>query len=366
MIDPGFTTERMRAVFDAAARVAAMCRFEGALAAASADAGVVPAGAAEQIARACAAPSPDPMAILAAGWAEGTPVLPLLRELRAALPDDAAHWLHHGATTQDVVDSGLAVQARDGLAALDGELCAVAGTLRQVVEEHRDLPVQGWTFLQPAEPTTVGLRAAGWLAPTVRHLGALRAARAGLVVQLGGPTGTQAALGDRADAVTEGLARRLGLAVPDLPWHTDRSRVAELAGLLERVARTMAKIGTDLVLLAHDGEVRVRAGASSSMPGKRNPIDAVRAIAAAEACSGAASIVTRGRPPELERGAGGWHAEWLAVPLTFCTCAAAVEGIRRALTSLEIDAAPAAAGPSPAAQAFVDRVLRAHDRLRRS
>ena len=120
----------------------------------------------------------------------------------------------------------------------------------------------------------------------------------------------------------------------------------------------MATIGTDLALLAHDDVVRMRAGGSSSMPGKRNPIDATRAVAAAEACGGAASIVTRGRPHELERGVGGWHAEWLAVPLVLHTSAAAVEATAAAVATLEVvSGAGGSNGPTPATGTFVDRAV---------
>lgn len=372
LLDPGFTTPAMAAALAPAARVAAMCRFEAALARAEAAAGLVPDEAATAIAAACDAGVGDPDAVLAEGWEVGTPVVPLLDRLRAALPAAAVRWLHHGATTQDVVDTGLVLQAREGLALLAEDLAAAAAALRDLAVSHRDTVTAGWSFLQPAEATTVGRRAAGWLDPLVRHLTTLRDVDATLPVQLGGPTGTLAALGDRGPAVVEGVAAALGLAVPRLPWHTDRTVLAELAGLLGRVAATVGKIAADLVLLAQHGEVRMRAGGSSSMPHKRNPIDAIRAAAAAEACRGAAAMVIGARPHELERGVGGWHVEWLAVPLTLHTCAAAVAALRRAVATLEVDAAAVAAGvarlpdaaPGPSAGTFVDAVVAAHDRLR--
>lgn len=359
--DPGFTTPAMAAVYAPEARVAAMCRVEAGLAVAAADTGVIDRGVADQIVAACGKPVDDPEALLVDGWQAGTPVLPLLDVLRSRLPADVAAWVHHGATTQDVVDTAAVLQARDAVTVLHDDLTGLARSLRAHAVSHRDTPATGWTFLQPAVPTTVGMRMAGWLSPVMAHLRALVATRDALPVQLGGPSGTLDALGDHALAVVDGLAAHLDLAVPDLPWHTDRTVFADLMGCLERVGRTMATIGTDLALLAHDGSARMRAGRSSSMPGKRNPIDAVRAVAAAEACAGIASVVTRGRPHELERGVGGWHAEWLAIPMAFQTCAAAVEGIADALTTLEIVPSDVDGGPTPASAAFVDRVVAACD-----
>lgn len=360
-VDPGFSTEAMTRVVGAEPRVAAMCRFEGALARAEAALGLLPDGVADRIAAACDRGVDDPAAVLVEGWEVGTPVLPLLDRLRARLDEDAAAWLHHGATTQDTVDTAMVLQARQGLGVLRDDLVDLARHLRSLTVAHRDTPAAGWTFLQPAVPTTVGRRTAGWLAPVVTHLADLRTQAAALPVQLGGPSGTLDALGEDGPGVVEALAADLDLVAPDLPWHTDRTVVATLAAALGRTARTMATIGTDLALLAHDGVARMRGGGSSSMPGKRNPIDAVRAVAAAEACAGAVSVVTRGRPHELERAVGGWHAEWWALPQALQTAAAAVQAIGAAVGTLEVDAAPDASGPTPATGVFVDRVVRACD-----
>lgn len=357
-LDPGFTTAAMAAEFSPAARVRAMCRFESALAAAHAAHGLIAEAAADRIAEACATDVDDPDAVLAEGWEAGTPVLPLLDRLRAELPEDARDALHHGATTQDVVDSATMLQARHALELLHDGLVELGDHLAGVADEHRDTPASAWTFLQPAVPVTLGLRAATWLSPLVDHARELRERRHDLPLQLGGPTGTLADLGDAAPRVVDDVAHRLGLFVPRLPWHTDRTPVTVLAGLLGRIARTMATVGQDLALLAHHGVVTMRAGRSSSMPGKRNPIDAVRAIAAADACAGTVGIVTGGRPHELERAVGGWHAEWFAVPLAFQTCAAAVEAAGRAVAGAAWHPEPdVEAGATPSSEASVARVL---------
>lgn len=360
-IDPGFSTDTLSAIFSPPARVAAMCRFEAALAHAQADVGLVPAEVARRIGDACDDGIDDADVVLRQGWEDGTPVVPLLGRLREALDDEAVGWLHHGATTQDVVDTAGVLQLQAALPAVRRDLLAVARSLRDVVDLHRATPAEGWTFLQPAVPTTVGRRAAGWLSAVVGHAADLRVQTAGLPVQLGGPTGTLDALGDHGPAVVEALAARLDLVAPVLPWHTDRGVLEELVGALQRTGRTMAHVGTDLALLAHHGAVRMRAGGSSSMPGKRNPIDAVRAVAAAEACHGVAAVVTAGRPHELERGVGGWHAEWFALPLVVQTAGAAAEAIARATSSLEVVTDEGEAATTRTNEVGIDRVLSACD-----
>ncbi|MGH8914369.1 MAG: lyase family protein [Acidimicrobiia bacterium] len=339
MIDPGFTTTEMEQIFSPARRVAAFLEFEAALALALGDVGIAPEDAAGAVAEACATPLADPEAVLAATWVEGTPLIPMLTELRSRLSASDAEWVHYGATTQDAVDTAAMIQAGHALEVLDGRLTGLARRLAPLVLEHRDQPQTGRTFLQHARPTTFGVRLAGWLDPIVRQLVGLRETRGGLVVQLGGPVGNLAAFGERGTEVMEALARRLGLEAPNLPWHTDRSRIFEIAAAVALVGRTMGKIGLDIALLAQSdvGEIRVRAGGSSSMGDKRNPIDAIRAIAAAEACGAAAGMVANGPAHELDRGLGGWHVESIALPMLFKTASAAAESIGGAFDSLEVD-----------------------------
>jgi 3-carboxy-cis,cis-muconate cycloisomerase len=340
MLEHGFTTSEMAAVFTPAARVAAMLEFEAALVMALADTGLVEVETAEAVAGACGEPMDDPGGVLAATWTDGTPLRPLLDGIRSRLPDEQAQWAHYGATTQDTVDTSTMLLARRGLEVLDGGLLAVAGEMARLVTAHRDQPQMGRTFLQLARPTTFGFTVAGWLEATLRHLAHLRQERAGLVLQLGGPVGNLSDYGERGVEVVEALAGRLDLVAPPMPWHTDRSRVASLAAALERTARTMAQVGIDVALLASSdiAEVTVRSGGSSSMAGKQNPMDSVRAVAAAEVCTAAAQVITAGRLTELERGIGGWHAEWAALPLVFQRTAAAAEAMTECLASLEVDA----------------------------
>jgi 3-carboxy-cis,cis-muconate cycloisomerase len=368
MLDPGFTTEEMTALFTPAHRVEAMLQFESALVLSLADTGLVPKGDAEAVADACRTPVSDPEALLTATWSEGTPVGPLLGEIRGRLGEEQAKWVHYGTTTQDVIDTATMLQAREALDLLDSGLVSVAGLMADLVRQHREQPQIGRTFLQHARPTTFGIAVAGWLEPTLRHIEELREAKAGLVVQLGGPVGDLAPYGDKSLEVVAALADRLELASPALPWHSDRSRIAALASALERCARTMARVGLDIALLASSdiAEVRVRAGGSSSMGEKRNPIDSMRAVAAAELATAAAGMITGARLSELDRGIGGWHAEWVALPLTFQSAAATVEAMTTSLGSIEIDAETMSSRVGealPIDQRLIDLVLAEFERV---
>jgi len=345
-----FTTAPMAAAFSAAAHVRRMLAFEAALARAEAEAGVIPPAAAAAIAAACDAGLDDPAVVMAEAAVAGTPAVPLVRALRQRVGSEAAGWVHWGATSQDAVDTALVLQMRQGLDLLVADLLAVAAECRRLTEAHRRTPMVGRTLLQPAAPITFGLKAARWLDTATRLVPRLREVRErALVLQFGGAVGTLAALGEAGPRVAELLGAELALPVPPLPWHAERDRPAEVAAALGIVAGAMAKIATDLVLLrqgevAEVGEEPVPGkGGSSAMPQKQNPVDAILARAAAGLAIATVPAILHGMAQEHERAAGGWQAEWEAIPRLFGATAASVERVRAALTGLVVDPARLAA-----------------------
>lgn len=339
--DPGFSTEELTRVYGPERTVGAILEFEAGLAASLVEVGITPSGEAEALIRACGDGVSDPAAVLASTWSAGTPILALRGEVTAGLSVDEGRWFHFGATTQDAIDTAQMLQAREALGHIDDMLLGLARALRHRTIEWREQAQIGRTFLQDAEPTVFGLRTAGWLDSTLGHILELRLSRDLLAVQLAGSVGTLDAYGEKGGVLRTTLASRLDLADPGIGWHADRGRVLSVAHALERTARSMAKVATDIALLTSTaiGEMSVRPGGSSSMPDKRNPIDSVRAVAAAAACTGAVAMLTAGPPIELDRGVGGWHVEWVAVPLVFQTAGASVEAVATAIGSIDLHTA---------------------------
>ncbi|PVZ12970.1 lyase family protein [Actinomycetospora cinnamomea] len=344
LFDPVLARGAVRAAVSDGAWVAALLEVEGALAAAAADVGALDRADAEAVADACRRPV-DPGRLGEASAASGNPVVPLvagLREdLRAAGADTAASGVHRGATSQDVMDTAAMLVARRARDAIAADLRAAADAAAALADAHRDVPAAGRTLLQQAAPITVGLRAAGWCAgldAAVAALGAWRPA-----VQLGGAVGTLAAFDGRGREVRAALARRLDLAEPVLAWHTERGRVAELAGLLGRAGAAVGTVATDLVLLAQTevGEVREDVpgrGGSSTLPHKRNPVAAVSARAAAIAAPGlVASVLGAASLHEHERAAGPWHAEWRPLVELLRTVGSGASWLADALGHLAVD-----------------------------
>lgn len=340
-IDPGFSTPEMAALFASGARVQRLLDFEAALARVQARLGLLSAESASAIEQACARPIADADAVLRRGWEVGTPIMPLLDWLKADLATEHAAGLHLGATTQDAVDTATMLQLRDGAALLEQAITRVARMLCGLAQAHRDTSMRGRTLLQKAPPTTFGLSCARWLVQLASAAEELERAARALPVQLGGPVGTLQKLRGRGIEVMVGLAQELGLSVPSLPWHADRTPILKAVQAVSLVARAVLKMAGDLVLLAQTelGEVRMAAGGSSSIPDKRNPFDAIHAIACAEACLRIAAGLTTSGTHELERAAGAWHTEWLLVPLVFHTSSAALAAFEAALRSLEVDVA---------------------------
>jgi 3-carboxy-cis,cis-muconate cycloisomerase len=367
--DPGFSTEELTEIFSPESTVAAMLEFEAALAQALADAGIAPAEMAEEVVSACRAGMDDPEDVLASTWETGTPLIPLRESVIAGIEEDARQWFHFGATSQDAIDTGRMIQMGRAIDAIETLVSEVAELLRDLTIDFRDQPQMGRTFLQEARPTTFGFRTATWLDSVLAHIDEMREHRSALTIQLGGPVGTLTAYGEKASQVVSSVADTLGLKTPDIAWHTNRAPMLAPAQTMGRLAATMAKISSDISLLTSSeiAEIRVRTGGSSSMPEKQNPVDPIRALAAARACVGAVAMFGSGSGQELDRGIGGWHVEWMAVPLVFQTAGAAVEAIETCLRSLEVDrermSANAGSDSPEIPPDQIDRVLAACDRV---
>jgi 3-carboxy-cis,cis-muconate cycloisomerase len=327
------------------AYLVAMLDAEAALAYAEAQAGLIPREDAETIGAFCRADRYDLAELGRDAAAGGNPVIPLVRALTSAVYEadpEAAKHVHRGATSQDILDTAAMLVAYRALGPLLADLTATAETAARLADTHRATLMPGRTLLQHALPITFGLTAAGWLVAldaAADRLFQVRDDR--LAVQLGGASGTLASLGGSGVEVVTAYAEVLGLAEPVVPWHTDRTRVAELAGALGTVAGAVAKIGRDITLLAQTEVAEVREGApggSSTMPHKRNPVSAVSAVAAAQRAPGLVSSLYGAMAQEHQRGAGSWHAEWLPLRDLLGTVGSAVAALRDCLGGLEVDA----------------------------
>lgn len=341
-----YGTDQMRAVMGERAFLARMLEVEAALARAQARLGIVPPECAASITAAADVDRLDVAALRAATRNTGYPVVGLVRQLERLAGEEAARWVHWGATTQDILDTALVLQLREGFALIRAELGAVNAGLARLAREHRDTVMAGRTHLQHALPVTFGYKCAVWLSPLLSCVERLEQLRPRLErVQFGGAAGTLASLGSRGEEVQAEVAAELGLSVPDIPWHVARDSVAEAVCALGILCGALAKIATDVMLLmqtevaeAFEPHAPGRGG-SSTMPQKRNPIACEYVLAQARGVHALVPLVLSAMPQDQERGTGPWQAEPLGVGQAMLLAHGALAQSRFLLEGLVVDAA---------------------------
>lgn len=324
------------------AAIRAWLDVESALVAAQASLGIVPLEAARQVEARTKSVFIDEAALHEGTRLVGYPILPLLSQVGLDAPEVAA-TIHWGATTQDIMDSGLALVLRRALARIEILVIEVGDAVAILADRHRGTAMVGRTHGQPAVPTTFGAKVAVWIAELARHCDRLRAARErAAVLSLFGAAGTSAAYGPQSREVRRLVADRLGLAAIDVPWHTARDNVAEVGFVLAAISATCGKIAGEVIDLSRPeiGELRERdgdhRGASSTMPQKANPI-------ACETVVGMSSLAAQQVPALLaamraghERAAGEWQIEWDSVPMVVALTAGCLANTRDMFSGLSV------------------------------
>ncbi|NWB96735.1 3-carboxy-cis,cis-muconate cycloisomerase [Pseudomonas gingeri] len=347
LFDAYFTQPEMRAIFSDQGRLQGMLDFEAALARAEAGTGLIPLEVVADIEAVCQAPLFDVDELAVAIGNAGNSAIPLVKALGkkiAARNPTAERYVHMGATSQDVMDSGLVLQLRSAVDLLERDLARLADALAKQAARYADTPLAGRTWLQQATPVTLGMKIAGWLGAITRHRQRLAEVKPRLLcLQFGGASGSLAALGDQAFAVAEALAGELNLHLPEQPWHTQRDRLVEFASLLGMIAGSLGKVGRDLSLLMQTeaGEVFEPAapgkGGSSTMPHKRNPVGAAVMIGAATRAPGLVATMFTAMVQEHERSLGLWHAEWDTLPELCCLVSGSLQQALQVVPGLEVD-----------------------------
>jgi len=328
--------------------LAAMARFEAALARASAGAGVVPQAAADTIAQICGRARFDAAELAQGARRAGTLAIPFVKRLTAqvaAVSPEAARFVHFGATSQDVVDTGVVLclaAACDRVRQLSRRLGDAAAALAR---RHARTPMAARTLLQPAVPVPFGWKAAVWLSMLARcHARFAGAARDACVLQFGGAGGTLSAYGASGAALMQALAGELALPRPAITWHSARDGFARLGAEAAILAGAAGKVARDVSLMmqAEVGEVSEPAsegGGSSSMPHKRNPVGCLAALEAAQRVPALAGTLLAQLSPEHERGLGQWQSQWFTLRELLCSAASALAAMAEVLEGLQVNTA---------------------------
>lgn len=323
-----FPTGEAGRLFTDTAEVRAMLLVEGMLAKAQGEQGIIPAISAAAISRASMEVQLDPSALAQATGQNGVSVPALVAAFREEMQaPEHANYVHWGATSQDIIDTGLMLRLRQALTLIESDLDTVLKALAGLAEEHADLPMPGRTYGQHATPTSFGALAASWGNPLLglqSELADLR--KSCLLVSLSGAAGTGAALGPDADKTREALAKLLNLSDPGRSWHTDRAPVLRLADWCTRVTLALGKLGEDITELLQTGIGEVAqsgGGASSTMPQKQNPVRPSVLVAIARHGAGLNSVLQGASMHRHQRDGAAWFTEWMCVPQIVLGAAAA-------------------------------------------
>lgn len=342
-------SEEVARLYAPASIVGYMLKFESALAAAQAAEGFFDPALAGQIDRACDPGLYDAQEILAASRDAGSAAIPLVARLTrqvAARSEAAAAWVHHGTTSQDVIDTAMAMAGRAALEAIDRDLSILIRSLLKHAATNAHTPVLARTLLQPASLTTFGTKVVAWCAPLIRSQRLLRTAgRRALQLQLGGPVGGFAVADPRNEGVIERVAATLGLGVPVGSWHTQRDEPARLACELGVLCGSLAKLSRDWSLMSQAEVAELREptwqgrGGSTAMAHKRNPVAAMTGLAAGMRAPLRVAGVLAAMAQEHERALGGWQSELAEWAELAGIVHGSVHALARAASGLDIDPA---------------------------
>lgn len=343
-----FSTPEMTRVFGIEEQLRAMMRFEWALTRALESQNLAEAGSAVVLEDLLGADFVDLDRLQSEARDDGNIVIPFVRQLASvvgARDERAARAVHLGATSQDVLDTALVLQMREGIALLQAAMARLDRSLVTQARTHRGALMTGRTWLQPGPPTTFGFKVAGTIAALRRHRDRLRAAaERAFVLQFGGAVGTLAALRNAGGDVSAELARLLQLPEPEVSWHSQRDRLVEIVEVLANLTGSLGKFAQDTALLMQTevGEVseggNQSRGGSSTMPHKHNPVACAAVIAAHQRMPGLVVTMLHAMPQQHERGLGLWQAEWETVPEAFRLSSAALDYAIEIAENLVVDA----------------------------
>jgi 3-carboxy-cis,cis-muconate cycloisomerase len=340
-----FSTAAMRKVFSDENRTQKYLDIEAALAKVQAGLGIIPQEAADEIVKNCSLDKIDMNKLREQTERIGYPVLGVVQQLVALCADGLGEYCHWGATTQDITDTATVLQMREALDLVDADLAAISSAMADLARRHRDTPMIGRSNLQQAVPVTLGYKIAGILSAIERHRARLIVLRPRVLVgEFAGAAGTLASLEKGALETQGALMRELGLAQPDIAWHTQRDRIAEVGCFLGLVTGTLGKLATDVKLMMQTevGEVyepfAPGRGSSSTMPQKRNPISCCYIHACASVVRQHAAALLDAMIADHERSTGPWEIEWISLPEAFLLSSGALAQARFVVEGLEVDA----------------------------
>jgi adenylosuccinate lyase len=343
LLKANFSTEEMRRIWSDEGRLQAQLDVEAALALAEAELGIIPAEAAETIARHAKAELMNVRELAQEGLKMKHSLMSMIKKLQQLCGPEHGEWVHYGATTQDIVDTGMMLQLKAAHGIIVRDLRAVARELARLAREHRETPMAGRSHGIQGLPTTFGFKMAVLLDEVIRHLNRLREAESRVFAGvLGGGVGTYASFGPLGPEVERRAMERLGLLAPNICWHSSRDRSAEYASILGLISGTLGKMGNELYNLMrteiNEVEEPFSTGkiGSTTMPHKRNPAALEGLVSLTKPIRYNVALIQESMIVEHERDAMSWRGEWIALPESCIYLAAQLASAKAILSGLVV------------------------------
>ena len=338
-----FSTSEFLDIFNDHARVQAWFDVEVALAKAQGQLGVIPEEAAQEISQKAVVENVDVSEIGQGISATAHPIVPAIRALEDICDNGAGEYIHYGATTQDIMDTGLVLQIKKSWPIILRDLTGIQDALIKLAKEHRSTPMVGRTHGQQALPLTFGYKCAVWVDEIGRQISRFKEAEARVLSgNITGAVGTMAAFGPQGREIQKIALDHLNLTVPNICWHSSRDRICELANLMTQISGRLGKIAREIYALQqvefgelaephHHGKV-----GSSTMPHKRNPAVVELAIGLSRLIRAQQVAITDAAFQEHERYSALLRIELAAVPEMMIYSGALLSKMRTVLEKLEV------------------------------
>lgn len=335
-----FANEEMKKIFSDENRVQKWLDTEAALARAQAKLGIITQVQADEITKKAKAELLNLDAI-GETYKSTITIVPLLKEFKKVLDNNAGEFVHWGATSQDIMDNGLILQMREAHALLVKMLTKTYEECLRISEKYKDTVMAGRTHVIHALPITFGFKTAMWADEVKRSLIRLEELKPRLLKgQLSGAVGTLASQEGKGFAMQELMMKDLGLAVPVISWHPTRDHIAEYVSLLALISGTIGRISHEILSLQRTEICEVEEPffmgkiGSSTMPHKRNPQVCESIIALTKIVRAQAPLAVEIMQCENERDWGCEAVEWDIVPKSSICMAAALEKMNDTLENL--------------------------------
>lgn len=344
LLADSWSTADMRAVFSESNRIQKWLDVEVALAKAQASLKIIPQEAAEEIAKKAFFENMDMDFIFKEYKKTKHPLVPTIRGLEKACEFGYGEFVHFGVTTQDIIDTGLVLQLKEGMTIIKRDLKEIAGYLLKLSEHHKNTPMMGRTLALQALPITFGHKTAIWLDEIIRHYDRILECEKRLYVgSIVGAVGTKASLTEKANDVEKLTLDNLALEIPDISWQPARDRFIELGYVLSNINATFNKIAHQILLLSHNeinevlepfmsGQV-----GSSTMPHKRNPAVSENAVTVSNTLKANFAILSDIERHEHERDGQVWKMEWKLLPEIFLMLSVILDNMKFVLSDLYIN-----------------------------